>query len=63
MTKSREPTRPVYGCQVTVQTESEKKLSKLYRKEEKKLSKKLEGDQEQNNKAGGFDAQVWRAER
>ncbi|ESO93256.1 hypothetical protein LOTGIDRAFT_189896 [Lottia gigantea] len=32
--------RPLHGCQITVQSEEEKRLAKLYRKEEKKMSKR-----------------------
>ena len=53
----------MYGCQVTIQTESEKKLSKLYRKEEKKMAKRQEDEQEEYYKALGFDPQELRAQR
>ena len=60
--KPQEPSRPTYGCQVTIQTESEKKLSKLYRKEEKKMAKKQE-EEEEYYKALGFNPQQLRAQR
>ena len=61
--KPREASRPVYGCQVIVQTESEKKLSKLYRKEEKKMAKKQEDEQEVLCNILGFDPQELKAKR
>lgn len=35
-----ESTKPVYGCQVTIQSEMEKQIMKIYRKEEKKERKR-----------------------
>lgn len=36
--------RPQYGCQVTVLTEDEKRIQKLIRKDEKKLTRRKDGD-------------------
>ncbi|KAI2655717.1 Activating signal cointegrator 1 complex subunit 3 [Labeo rohita] len=35
-----ESTKPTYGCQVTIQSEQEKQMMKIYRKEEKKERKR-----------------------
>ena len=39
--------RPNYGCQVIVQSEQEKLLLKQARKEEKKLSKLIQNDKDE----------------
>lgn len=36
-------TKPTYGCQVTIQSEQEKQLMKIYRREEKREKKKGKG--------------------
>ncbi|KAM9488100.1 activating signal cointegrator 1 complex subunit 3 [Clarias gariepinus] len=40
MLKNVESTKPAYGCQVTIQSEQEKQMMKLYRREEKRERKK-----------------------
>lgn len=35
-----ENTKPNYGCQVTIQSEQEKQLMKLYRREEKRIARR-----------------------
>uniref|UniRef100_A0A8C0YN00 Uncharacterized protein n=1 Tax=Cyprinus carpio carpio TaxID=630221 RepID=A0A8C0YN00_CYPCA len=45
-----ESTEPTYGCQVTIQSEQEKQMMKIYRKEEKKERKREKrGDTCENN--------------
>ncbi|KAK6170203.1 hypothetical protein SNE40_018654 [Patella caerulea] len=56
--------RPTYGCQVTVQSEEEKRLVKLYRKEEKKASRKggKKGDETSHDKQN-FDPRELKYQR
>lgn len=35
-----ESTKPIYGCQVIIQSEQERQMMKIYRKEEKKERKR-----------------------
>ncbi|KAG1936198.1 activating signal cointegrator 1 complex subunit, partial [Pimephales promelas] len=35
-----ESSKPIYGCQVTIQSEQERQMMKIYRKEEKKERKR-----------------------
>lgn len=57
-------TRPVYGCQVTVQTEDERRLQQLIRRDEKKQARRKEGDVEVGeSKALPFDPSELRARR
>uniref|UniRef100_A0A3B3DTQ4 Activating signal cointegrator 1 complex subunit 3 n=1 Tax=Oryzias melastigma TaxID=30732 RepID=A0A3B3DTQ4_ORYME len=39
-----EVTKPAYGCQVTIQSEKEKQMLKMYRREEKKEKKRSRGN-------------------
>ncbi|XP_029640230.1 activating signal cointegrator 1 complex subunit 3 isoform X1 [Octopus sinensis] len=55
------PSRPTYGCQVTVQTEEEKQLMKMIRREEKKSARKECIGNEINST--GFDPSEMRAQR
>lgn len=43
---SAEVAKPAYGCQVTIQSELEKQMMKLHRREEKKERKKGKGADE-----------------
>ncbi|KAM6995450.1 activating signal cointegrator 1 complex subunit 3 isoform 1-T2 [Tautogolabrus adspersus] len=43
---SGEVTKPIYGCQVTIQSEQEKQMMKMYRREEKRERKKGKGADE-----------------
>ncbi|XP_073703976.1 activating signal cointegrator 1 complex subunit 3 [Garra rufa] len=60
-----ESTKPTYGCQVTIQSEQEKQMMKIYRKEEKKERKRErrvdEGDTCEN--AFYFDPKELRVQR
>lgn len=40
---SGEMTKPAYGCQVTIQSEQEKQMMKIYRREEKRERKRGKG--------------------
>ncbi|XP_039287809.1 activating signal cointegrator 1 complex subunit 3-like [Nilaparvata lugens] len=57
-----EPKRPTYGCQVVVQSEHEKQLKKLVRKEEKKVNKMAAG-REANDSDEEIDIMELRAKR
>lgn len=54
--------KPAYGCQVTVQTEQERKLMKQLRKDEKKFDKKG-GWQEEEGDVASFNPQELRSQR
>ncbi|XP_061770948.1 activating signal cointegrator 1 complex subunit 3 [Nerophis ophidion] len=57
--------RPTYGCQVTVQSEQEKQLMKIFRREEKRERKKGKGtdDVECSDAPLNFDPREMRAQR
>ncbi|XP_057196381.1 activating signal cointegrator 1 complex subunit 3 isoform X2 [Triplophysa rosa] len=40
-----ESTKPMYGCQVTIQSEMEKQIMKIYRKEKKERKREKRGDE------------------
>ncbi|XP_061919735.1 activating signal cointegrator 1 complex subunit 3 [Entelurus aequoreus] len=57
--------RPTYGCQVTVQSEQEKQLMKIFRREDKRERKKGKGtdDVECSDAIMNFDPREMRAQR
>ena len=59
------PSKPNFGCQVTVQSEEERTLQKLMRKEEKKINKLLSkaGGQEEEEEEFEFDPVDLRTKR
>uniref|UniRef100_A0A665WR59 Activating signal cointegrator 1 complex subunit 3 n=1 Tax=Echeneis naucrates TaxID=173247 RepID=A0A665WR59_ECHNA len=60
-----EPTKPMYGCQVTIQSEQEKQVMKMYRREEKRERKRGKGtdDRESSDAVMTFDPREMRAHR
>ncbi|XP_077383335.1 activating signal cointegrator 1 complex subunit 3 isoform X2 [Festucalex cinctus] len=62
---SDEATRPTYGCQVTIQSEQEKHLMKIFRREEKRERKRGKGtdDVECSDALMNFDPKEMRAQR
>ncbi|XP_049587818.1 activating signal cointegrator 1 complex subunit 3 [Syngnathus scovelli] len=62
---SDEVTRPTFGCQVTIQSEQERQLMKIFRREEKKERKKGKGsdDVEGSDALVNFDPKEMRAQR
>ncbi|KAM7382306.1 hypothetical protein PAMP_002044 [Pampus punctatissimus] len=62
---SGEVTKPTYGCQVTIQSEQEKQLMKMYRREEKKERKRGKGtdDIDSSDPIMNFDPREMRAQR
>uniref|UniRef100_A0A3Q3K309 Activating signal cointegrator 1 complex subunit 3 n=1 Tax=Monopterus albus TaxID=43700 RepID=A0A3Q3K309_MONAL len=60
-----EMTKPTYGCQVTIQSEQEKQMMKMYRREEKKERKRGKGtdDSESSDAVLTFDPKGMRAHR
>ncbi|XP_056902456.1 activating signal cointegrator 1 complex subunit 3 isoform X2 [Takifugu flavidus] len=56
---------PTYGCQVTIQSEQEKQMMKIYRREEKKERKKGKGAEESDSSEAvmAFDPREMRALR
>lgn len=57
--------KPTYGCQVTIQSEQEKQMMKLHRREEKRERKKGKGAEEGDcgEAALSFDPREMRALR
>uniref|UniRef100_A0A672FSE4 Activating signal cointegrator 1 complex subunit 3 n=1 Tax=Salarias fasciatus TaxID=181472 RepID=A0A672FSE4_SALFA len=62
---SGEVTKPAYGCQVTIQSEQEKQMMKMYRREEKKERKRGKGVDEADSSDAvlTFDPREMRAQR
>lgn len=62
---SGEMTKPVYGCQVTIQSEQEKQMLKMYRREEKRERKRGKGtdDGDASDAFLNFDPREMRAQR
>ncbi|XP_035984554.1 activating signal cointegrator 1 complex subunit 3-like isoform X2 [Fundulus heteroclitus] len=62
---SGEITKPAYGCQVTIQSEKEKQMMKIYRREEKKEKKRAKGtdDGDSSEVVVTFDPKEMRAQR
>lgn len=62
---SGEVTKPIYGCQVTIQSEQEKQMMKMYRREEKRERKRGKGtdDSDSSDAAMTFDPREMRAQR
>ncbi|XP_072535818.1 activating signal cointegrator 1 complex subunit 3 [Salminus brasiliensis] len=65
MLKNTETVKPTYGCQVTIQSEQEKQMMKLYRREEKKERKREKrGDDGESSEATfHFDPKELRLQR
>lgn len=62
---SGEVTKPTYGCQVTIHSEQEKQIMKIYRREEKRERKRGKGTDESDSSDGvmPFDPREMRAQR
>ncbi|XP_032413978.1 activating signal cointegrator 1 complex subunit 3 isoform X1 [Xiphophorus hellerii] len=62
---SGEMTKPAYGCQVIIQSEKEKQMMKIYRREEKKEKKRAKGsdDGDFSEAVMTFDPKEMRAQR
>lgn len=61
---SGEMTKPAYGCQVTIQSEQEKQMMKMYRREEKRERKRGKGTDDDFSDAGlTFDPREMRLQR
>ncbi|XP_044063670.1 activating signal cointegrator 1 complex subunit 3 [Siniperca chuatsi] len=62
---SGEVTKPTYGCQVTIQSEQEKQMMKMYRREEKRERKRGKGtdDSDSSDAVLTFDPREMRAQR
>nr|XP_057909252.1 activating signal cointegrator 1 complex subunit 3 isoform X2 [Doryrhamphus excisus] len=62
---SEDVSRPTYGCQVTIQSEQEKHLMKIFRREEKRERKRGKGtdDVECSDALMNFDPREMRAQR
>uniref|UniRef100_A0A7N5ZVM2 Activating signal cointegrator 1 complex subunit 3 n=1 Tax=Anabas testudineus TaxID=64144 RepID=A0A7N5ZVM2_ANATE len=62
---SSEMTKPTYGCQVTIQSEQEKQMMKMYRREEKREKKRGKGtdDGDSSDAVMAFDPREMRAHR
>ncbi|XP_074539494.1 activating signal cointegrator 1 complex subunit 3 [Halichoeres trimaculatus] len=62
---SGEVTKPTYGCQVTIQSEQEKQMMKMYRREEKRERKRGKGadDSDASDAPMTFDPREMRALR
>ncbi|XP_039972901.1 activating signal cointegrator 1 complex subunit 3 [Xiphias gladius] len=60
-----EMTKPIYGCQVTIQSEQEKQMMKMYRREEKRERKRGKGtdDSDSSDAVMPFDPREMRAHR
>uniref|UniRef100_A0A4W6ERU2 Activating signal cointegrator 1 complex subunit 3 n=1 Tax=Lates calcarifer TaxID=8187 RepID=A0A4W6ERU2_LATCA len=60
-----QPGEPIYGCQVTIQSEQEKQMMKMYRREEKKERKRGKGtdDSDASDAVMTFDPREMRAQR
>ncbi|KAI4871234.1 hypothetical protein NFI96_019754 [Prochilodus magdalenae] len=65
MLKGSETVKPTYGCQVTIQSEQERQMMKLYRREEKRERKreKRGDDWESSEAAFHFDPKELRLQR
>uniref|UniRef100_A0A8C6KGY8 Activating signal cointegrator 1 complex subunit 3 n=1 Tax=Nothobranchius furzeri TaxID=105023 RepID=A0A8C6KGY8_NOTFU len=57
--------KPAYGCQVTIQSEKEKQILKMYRREEKKEKKRVKGtdDGDMSDVVMTFDPREMRTQR
>lgn len=61
---SGEMAKPTYGCQVTIQSEQEKQMMKMYRREEKRERKRGKGTDDDSSEAGlTFDPREMRLQR
>lgn len=62
---SGEMSKPAYGCQVTIQSEKEKQMMKIYRREEKREKKRAKGGDDSDFSEVGvtFDPKEMRAQR
>ncbi|XP_017269735.1 activating signal cointegrator 1 complex subunit 3 isoform X2 [Kryptolebias marmoratus] len=62
---SGEVTKPAYGCQVTIHSEKEKQMMKMYRREEKKEKKRVKGTDDGDflDAVMTFDPREMRAQR
>lgn len=62
---SSEMTKPTYGCQVTIHSEQEKQMMKIYRREERREKKRGRGadDSEPLDAAMPFDPREMRTHR
>ncbi|XP_075962995.1 activating signal cointegrator 1 complex subunit 3 isoform X6 [Anarhichas minor] len=62
---SGEVTKPTYGCQVTIQSEQEKQMMKMYRREEKRERKRGKGieDSDSSDAVLTFDPREMRTQR
>lgn len=62
---SSEMTMPTYGCQVIIQSEQEKQMMKMYRREEKREKKRGKGadDGDPSDAMMPFDPREMRAHR
>ncbi|KAM6936460.1 activating signal cointegrator 1 complex subunit 3 isoform 1-T1 [Lycodopsis pacificus] len=62
---SGEVTKPTYGCQVTIQSEQEKQMMKMYRREEKREKKRGKGieDSDSSDAVLTFDPREMRTQR
>uniref|UniRef100_A0A8C6KKY3 Activating signal cointegrator 1 complex subunit 3 n=1 Tax=Nothobranchius furzeri TaxID=105023 RepID=A0A8C6KKY3_NOTFU len=60
-----EGAKPAYGCQVTIQSEKEKQILKMYRREEKKEKKRVKGtdDGDMSDVVMTFDPREMRTQR
>lgn len=65
MLKNVESAKPAYGCQVTIQSEQERQMMKLYRREEKRERKREKrGDEGEPSEAFfHFDPKELRLQR
>lgn len=62
---SGEVTKPTYGCQVTIHSEQEKQMMKMYRREEKRERKRGKGtdDSDTSDAVMPFDPREMRVQR
>lgn len=62
---SSEVSKPTYGCQVTIQSEQEKQIMKMYRREEKRERKRGRGtdDGDSSDAVMSFDPREMRTQR
>lgn len=62
---SGEVTKPTFGCQVTIQSEQEKQMMKMYRREEKRERKRGKGidDSDSSDAVMTFDPKEMRTQR
>ena len=54
--------RPNYGCQITIQTEEERRMMKLIRKEERKLDRRRQAEESDADQFS-IDPELWREQR